>query len=93
MKEACMICRTKIIIYLCIAMTTAALNKEIMKYLASLGKSQQAKVLHFLKSLVQEKNSSSSQLLSFSGSINAEDLKQMEQAIHEGCEHIDRNEW
>jgi hypothetical protein len=74
-------------------MTTAALNKEITKYLSSLGKSQQAKVLHFLKSLVQEKHAFSSQLISFAGCINAEDLKQMEQAINEGCEHIDSNEW
>ena len=64
-----------------------------MKYLSSLGKSQQAKVLHFLKSLVQEKDASSSQLLSFAGSINTEDLKKMGQAIHEGCEHIDSHEW
>ena len=73
-------------------MTTAAINKEIMKYLSSLGKDKQAKVLDFLKSLVQEKNSSS-QLLSFSGSINSDDLKQMEQSINEGCEHIDEHGW
>ena len=73
-------------------MTTAAINKEIMKYLSSLGKDKQAKVLDFLKSLVQEKNSSS-QLLSFAGSINSDDLKQMEQSINEGCEHIDEHGW
>ena len=73
-------------------MTTAAINKEIMKYLSSLGKDKQEKVLDFLKSLVQEKNSSS-QLLSFSGSINSDDLKQMEQSINEGCEHIDEHGW
>lgn len=37
-------------------MATAALNKEIMKYLSSLGKNQQERVLSFLKSLMQEKN-------------------------------------
>jgi len=74
-------------------MTTAALNKEIMKYLSSLGKNQQAKVLDFLKSLVQDKKTSSSQLLSFAGAIPASDLKQMEQVINQGCEHIDKHEW
>ena len=74
-------------------MTTAALNKEIMKYLSSLGKSQQEKALAFLKSLVQDKKISSSQLLSFAGAIPADDLKQMEKVINRGCEHIDEHEW
>ena len=74
-------------------MTTAALNKEIMKYLSSLGKSQQEKALIFLKSLVQNKKASSSQLLSFAGAIPASDLKQMEKVINQGCEHIDEHEW
>ena len=73
-------------------MTTAAINKQIMKYLSALGKTQQEKVLYFLKSLVQEKTTSAD-LLSFAGSISAEDLKQMEHTINEGCEHIDEHEW
>lgn len=73
-------------------MTTAAINKEIMKYLSSLGKAQQVKVLGFLKSLMKEKNASKD-LLSFAGSITTGDLKQMEQIINDGCEHIDKNEW
>ncbi len=74
-------------------MTTVALNKEIMKYLSSLGKSQQEKALVFLKSLVQNKKESSSQLLAFAGAIPASDLKQMEKVINQGCEHIDEHEW
>ena len=74
-------------------MTTAAINKEIMKYLSSLGKAKQEKVLDFLKSLVQDKNASASQLLSFADSIPQHDLKQMQLAIHQGCEHIDEHEW
>jgi len=64
-----------------------------MKYLSSLGKNQQSKVLDYLKSLVHEKKTSSSQLLSFAGAIPAAELKQMEQVINQGCEHIDEHEW
>lgn len=74
-------------------MTTAAINKEIMKYLGSLGKSQQTKVLDYLKTLVRDKRASSSGLLAFAGTIPSGDLKQMEQAIDQGCEHIDAHEW
>ena len=74
-------------------MTTAAINREIMKYLSSLGKAKQEKVLDFLKSLVKDKNPPSAQLLSFAGSIHSDDLKQIEQAINDGCEHIDEHGW
>jgi hypothetical protein len=85
--------KQKPISYLCTIMTTAALNKEIMKHLSSLGKNQQAKVLDYLKSLVRKNKTSSSQLLSFAGAIPAPDLKQMELVINQGCEHIDEHEW
>ena len=74
-------------------MTTTAINNEIMKFLPTLGKTQQEKVLSFLKSLAQNKNTSASQLLSFAGSIPQNELKQMQQAIQQGCEHIDDHEW
>jgi len=74
-------------------MTTAAINKEIMKYLSSFGKFKQEKVLDFLRSPVDEKQPSSSNLLPFAGSIKPDDLKQIEQAINEGCEHIDEHGW
>lgn len=64
---------------------------QILKSLNLLEKSQQNDVLSYVKSLLKKENKK--QLLKLAGAFSAEDIKQMETAIEQGCENIDRNEW
>ncbi len=77
-----------------IDMTTQAVTIKISDKLADLSLEQQREVLvfaSFLKSQLEGVKGSS--LLSFAGSIPAADLTRMQQAIEEGCERIDPDEW
>jgi len=51
------------------------------------------KLLEFLESLVSDPKTKKQNLLRFAGSIDQADLTLMQQAIAEGCEKIDGNEW
>ncbi|MDP2157570.1 MAG: hypothetical protein Q8K68_07680 [Nitrospirota bacterium] len=55
----------------------------------------QRRVLDFARALALSgvKGVPGKQLLSFAGAISIDDLKAMEQAIANGCEKIDLNEW
>ena len=64
---------------------------QILKNLHLLEKSQQNDVLSYVKMLLKKENKK--QLLKFAGAFSAEDIQQMETAIEQGCEKIDRNEW
>lgn len=64
---------------------------EIIKSIHLLEKSRQKSVLVYIKSLL--KSSENRNLLKFAGAFSAEDIEEMESAISEGCENIDRNEW
>ena len=75
-------------------MTTQAVNVKISDELADLSPEQQREVLAFARFLKsQPKGVKGASLLSFAGSIPAADLTQMQQAIREGCERIDPDEW
>lgn len=69
------------------------IDKEILNNLSFLGKGQKSVVLSYVKSLVKKKKKDSKSILKFSGAFNKTDLRQMEVAIQEGCENIDRNKW
>ena len=64
---------------------------EIIRNIHLLEKSLQKSVLSYIKSLL--KGSDNKNLLKFAGTFNPEDIKEMEEAIGQGCENIDRNEW
>lgn len=76
-------------------MLNAAVKKEIINRVGRLDYEQQRRVLEFANALAitSPKGVPGKQLLSFAGTIPADDLKAMEQAIEEGCERVDLNEW
>lgn len=76
-------------------MIAQTLESEIREQLEQLPPEQQRQVLEFARSLVtiQIRGVPGRGLLRFAGSIDAEDLNAMKQAIDESCEKIDLNEW
>lgn len=76
-------------------MTSTSLEQDIIKQLQHLAFEQQRQVLDFARALVlaRKRGVPGNVLLRFSGTIHAEDLVTMAQAIEEGCEKVDRNEW
>ncbi len=74
-------------------MTEKTIDTELLSYFHALAKPQQLDVLNYLKSLLKRDESSNQGLLALAGSISSQDLKLMEEAIKEGCEQIDEDEW
>ena len=76
-------------------MLNVAVKKEIIDQVGHLDYEQQKRVLDFARALAitGPKGVSGKQLLSFAGSIPSDDLKAIEQAIEDGCEKVDLNEW
>jgi hypothetical protein len=71
------------------------LQKEILDQLDKLPPEQQRKVLDFARSLSKAKlvGKSGKELLNSVGTIEIEDIKAISQAIEEGCEQVNINEW
>jgi hypothetical protein len=70
------------------------IKSEIIKGLSSLEKAEQNRVLAYIKSLLRKKSSSGKEVfLKLAGTFSETDLKEMETAIQDGCENIDRNKW
>lgn len=74
-------------------MSDKTIDTQLLGYFHSLAKPQQLDVLNYLKSLVKEDRPSNKGLLKLAGSISAKDLREMEEAVKEGCEQIDEDEW
>jgi hypothetical protein len=74
-------------------MSNQSLQKEILDQLSKLPIEQQRQVLDFARTLAKPIGKQGKDLLHFAGGINAEDLKLMSQAIEEGCEQVNINEW
>jgi hypothetical protein len=76
-------------------MVAQTLASAIREQLDRLPPEQQRQVLDFARSLVaaQVRGVPGKELLRFAGSIDADDLKTMKQAIEEACETIDPHEW
>jgi len=76
-------------------MTSPSYEQEITSHLHKLSLEQQMRVLSFVRTLTAEKPSGvpGSELLRFSGSIDLDDLRAMENAIAEGCEKVSLNDW
>jgi hypothetical protein len=76
-------------------MATASIKKEIITHVERLPSSLQRQVLEFTRALERKqlKGTHGKSLLPFAGSIQLVDLETMTQAIQEGCEQVDQNEW
>lgn len=72
-----------------------AIEKELHEQLDQLPAAQQRQVLDFARTLVGRKRQvpSGRALSEFAGMIAKEDLALIAQAIDEGCEQVNRDEW
>jgi hypothetical protein len=71
------------------------LTGEMLAQLQSLPAAQQQRVLAYARALASGKPTGvpGKELLRFAGTIPPEDLRQMTQAIAEGCEQVDPHAW
>lgn len=76
-------------------MQNSAIEKEILSQLSKLAVEQQKLVLNFARTLALATpiGTPGKELLRFAGTIELDDLKLMTQAIEDGCEQVDRDEW
>jgi hypothetical protein len=76
-------------------MAKTTFEKDIQKELGRLPFEQQRQVLEFVRILAKAKTHSvpGKDLLLFAGSIDHEELMNMDQAIKDECEKVDLNEW
>ena len=72
-----------------------SLEKDILHQLNILGIEQQRQVLNFARALATNKpvGIAGKELLRFGGTIELQDLNEMSQAIEEGCEQVNSDEW
>jgi hypothetical protein len=68
---------------------------EVIEQLRGMPQDLQGQVLEFARTLVpsQVRGAPGQQLLRFAGSIPQDDLRLMHEAIEQGCEQVDSNEW
>jgi hypothetical protein len=68
---------------------------QVVEQLRAMPQPLQWQVLNFARTLIDSKiqGVSGQQLLQFAGSISVDDLQQMQEAIEQGCEQVDLNEW
>ena len=76
-------------------MNNLILEKALHEQLDRLPLEQQRQVLEFARALamVEIRGVPGSALSRFAGTIEPEDLNAMTQAINEGCEEVNSNEW
>jgi len=73
-------------------MRPSAIENQILKCLHLLERGQQSMVLNYVKALTKE-DKGHAKLLKFAGIFDQQDILQIEKAIQQDCENIDRNEW
>lgn len=73
-------------------MATTTIKGDLLVQINKLPNDLQLRVLEYAKSLTP-KGTPLKNLLKFKGTISSEDLKLMKDAIEEGCEKIDFDEW
>ncbi|MEM7129287.1 MAG: hypothetical protein AAF702_23340 [Chloroflexota bacterium] len=68
---------------------------QVIDHLEALPLNLQEQVLAFVRALdtTIHQGVSGRQILRFAGSIDEDDLQVMSQAIEDGCEQVDLNEW
>lgn len=69
--------------------------EEVIEQLKTMPQHLQWQVLEFARTLAksQVRGTPGKELLRFAGSIPPEDIKLMREAIEQGCEQVDTNEW
>ncbi|MGB9723130.1 MAG: hypothetical protein ACP5OO_05980 [Chloroflexia bacterium] len=72
-----------------------ALVEKVVEYLKGLPYELQWQVLEFTRALALSvpRGISGKRLLRFAGTIPPDDVELMRQAIEQGCERVDVNEW
>ena len=71
-----------------------SLTREILEEVEQLDMERQRRVLGFARSLNRDRQGTpGNTLLQFMGAIPTEDLQQMADAIEQGCEGVNPNEW
>jgi hypothetical protein len=73
----------------------SAVERELQRRLSRLGPVEKARVLEYTRSLDEprQQGTPGAALLRFAGSIPAESLREMADAIEEGCERVDPDGW
>ena len=68
---------------------------QVIEQLSNMPQSLQQQVLQFARILgqVRLQGTPGQKLLKFAGSIQSDDLTLMQDAIEEGCEQVDLDEW
>jgi hypothetical protein len=75
-------------------MTLTTLEQEILVHLHTLALPQQREVLAFMRTLATTPSGvPGRELLAFAGIIEPHDLVTLQQAIDEGCEQVNMDEW
>lgn len=76
-------------------MSDQSMQKEILNHLVKLPPEQQRQVLDFARTLRETiaTGKPGKALLRFAGAIDEADLLIMKQAIEEGCERVNQDEW
>jgi len=76
-------------------MTQASLEQEILTHLHKLAPAQQRQVLVFVRTLasVAPVGVPGHELLPFAGAVEKAELDAMAQAIEDGCEQVNPDEW
>jgi hypothetical protein len=76
-------------------MIDAAMQDELLKEVSLLPPPLQQRVVDYAHSLAQARprGTPGKQLLQFAGILSPEDANEMMDAIEEGCERVDPNEW
>ncbi len=71
------------------------MEKELLKQLEQLGPEERRQVLDFARTLATCKRGGTpgESLIRFGGAINAADLAIMAEAIEEGCDQVNPDEW
>jgi hypothetical protein len=76
-------------------MVSQALAGDVVKELDMLPFEEQRRVLEFAHALVvsKRKGTPGAALLGFMGTVPADDLRRMSEAIEAGCERVDADAW
>jgi hypothetical protein len=76
-------------------MLNSSIEKELLDQLSKLAFEQQRMVLNFARALALAVpiGTPGKELLRFAGAIELDDLNIMADAIQEGCEQVNRDEW
>ena len=76
-------------------MVSSTLERELHEHLEQLSERKQREVVEYARSLAKPhaRGISGKEFLAITGTIEPNDLELMKQAIEEGCERVDLDEW